>query len=359
MDSQQTQTQGDHPKLDGAQDQREVIMPYAPGITYDFSSIARGIESLGENIGAGIQQYHKNKEEGDALEQVGQFLMKKRAEKGIGIDAGLLEKFSKGSLGAKRAIIGQLSADTWSEIERLNRLAETQPQRDLAIAQIKRVNEEIAGAKAEREGGQRFMRNLSSYLGAPDTIRRKPSPELLLQLAADAGLPPDRIPTKLIEQFEPKFQPGTMRSIEGLPGYGFVIQSPSGGGSPVPLPQTEEATSRPGATTPILDDKGQPLGRMYFDGKAWRRLPDPPREGLTMPQELAVRARIDKLKKRAQEIALFNQPDAMRALREEVQTLEALLPDRESSQTPGQAIPPAQSPSLSEAFKLWRERQGK
>ena len=179
-------------------------MPYAPGITYDFSSIARGIESLGENIGAGIQQYHKNKEEGDALEQVGQFLMKKRAEKGIGIDAGLLEKFSKGSLGAKRAIIGELYADTWSEIERLNREVETQPQRDLAIAQMKRVNEEIAGAKAEREGGQRFMRNLSSYLGAPDTIRRKPSPELIMDLAARSGMPPDKVPWRLIEALVPQ-----------------------------------------------------------------------------------------------------------------------------------------------------------
>lgn len=341
-------------------------MPYAPGITYQGGELlARGLEQLGEGLSAGLRQYQQNKQESDALAAAGEQIVKTRLKHGLPVDAAVLEKFSKGSLGAKRGLVGQLTADTWKEIEALDQAALRQMQSEIHLLQkeqlaanIARVTGENEGAAAERAGSKKFNEFLAGYLNTPELIRRPATREMIIKIAAESGVPVEKIPDKLFEQFEPQFVPGTMKPIEGMPNYGFVIQNRSGAGSPIPLPTPPSVTTGPGTTAPILDENGQPLGRMVFDGKAWRRLPEV-KAGLSPTQELEVRARIDKLKANANKIALQNRPDLMRALREEVQTLEALLPER-SIETSGQSPPSPPSPpvaaNLFDAFQTWKSK---
>lgn len=83
-------------------------MPYAPGITYDTSSIGQGIANLGQNLRGALEQYRREKQEGQFLDT--QFESLAQAVAAANPDrAPELAKFSGMSLGQKRGKLAGLA----------------------------------------------------------------------------------------------------------------------------------------------------------------------------------------------------------------------------------------------------------
>lgn len=82
-------------------------MPYNPGVSYDTSGLAGGIAQAGQAIAQGLNTMAQNRQKMDALELSAHLLAQQHPEV---IDPATLEKFSKGGLGQREALVGQMTA---------------------------------------------------------------------------------------------------------------------------------------------------------------------------------------------------------------------------------------------------------
>lgn len=208
-------------------------MPYNPGITYDSGALARGLEQFSEGLAQGLQEYRQNKQEGQALEAVGEMIWKQRQQSGLPpIDPKVLSQFSKGGTSTKRAIIGQLAAETMLGIQE----REAKSLRESRALQDSERAQRMLALQNAQQAQRGFNAQWSAYLNTPQTIRRPDKGEVLLQLAAQNNLPPGAIDSRFLGQFEPR--PLPLGQTMDIPHLGTLIGT---GGAP----RFEAARTRP------------------------------------------------------------------------------------------------------------------
>lgn len=82
-------------------------MPYNPAVSPDTTSIAGGISTAGLALAQGLQRFSENKQKMGALDA--SFEIFKQAHPDL-VSPEIMEKFSKGGLGQKQGMIGELTA---------------------------------------------------------------------------------------------------------------------------------------------------------------------------------------------------------------------------------------------------------
>lgn len=83
-------------------------MPYDPHVVFNASPLYAGLSDAGNALAEGISRYHQNKQQMDATEAAAELMAKNHPDL---VDPDMLEKFSKGGLGQRQALLGQMTAE--------------------------------------------------------------------------------------------------------------------------------------------------------------------------------------------------------------------------------------------------------
>lgn len=141
-------------------------MPYAPGITFDASPIAKGISDLGKGLGDAISNYRNNKKESQYLDSQFELLAPSLASVTDPNELPSLAKFSSMSLSQKRgALAGAMyRADQARQTQdlKLRELA-ANTNRDYMLAQTEGIRSNQQRLKLADEAQAGFGRDLNLF----------------------------------------------------------------------------------------------------------------------------------------------------------------------------------------------------
>lgn len=162
-------------------------MPYAPGISYDTSSVANGLLGATQQLQEGFKQYQMNKAKSSAAQSVVTGLLQSNPELMQGADektAKLLEKFKSGNTGLDDNIF----LAGWATTTQKGWEAKQQMQaRQLAMQGEQQKMQQMQTAAAADNAARSRLTQLSQYMdGVGGGVLK---PEAQARLAAQAKNP--------------------------------------------------------------------------------------------------------------------------------------------------------------------------
>lgn len=139
-------------------------MPYAPGITYNTGVIGQGIANLGQNLRGALEQYRREKQEGQFLDQQFEGLAKAVAVSNPD-RASELAKFPGLSLAQKR---GKLAGLAFEVDQMRQQQAQSLRERQVAASegQLTLARDQAAAAAAARARDQETSRAFAGELAS-------------------------------------------------------------------------------------------------------------------------------------------------------------------------------------------------
>ena len=143
---------------------RKEDMPYNPQITYQTGALAEGISEGTRGLVEGMKLYAQNKQEHSALSDSAEQLAMFRAKQGLGpVDPTVLKKFGSGGLASKRALLGQVMAQTNMEL----RQKEEADKRALEKLQLEELRRKSALGITEEGRRESFRQQLLREIENP------------------------------------------------------------------------------------------------------------------------------------------------------------------------------------------------